>query len=161
MARQTPMLATPPEYDEDTRNSILALIAAGRELGPEMDTALAESYLTKQRASRAEREHLALQRRQERADRRATLYAHAGRAILLIAALGAFAALAYFSDGRIFFFFWPLFIFGGVIFRGRRRWGDPRGGRGYSRYDRWNAHRDWRSAGDWRNGDHSTSPEYD
>jgi hypothetical protein len=37
----------PVQPPEDARTELLAVLAAGRELGPEMDQALAESYLRK------------------------------------------------------------------------------------------------------------------
>jgi hypothetical protein len=44
MAGKTPV----PQDPEDERNDLLATLAAARELGPDMDKALAESYLQRQ-----------------------------------------------------------------------------------------------------------------
>jgi hypothetical protein len=44
-----------PEH-EDRRNDLLAMLAAGRELGPDMDTSLVDSYLGRQTAQEKSRQ---------------------------------------------------------------------------------------------------------
>lgn len=126
---------------EDEHNDLLATLAAARELGPDMDKALAESYMQRRKATAPARPRNAEPRPPVNVD----FVARAVFPAVMIAAC-VFAAVLLLPHGWGWFFLLPLF------FGGWRRW-RGRGWYGYDdRYDRRRAYREERRAAreEWR-----------
>ncbi|HEV2461510.1 MAG TPA: hypothetical protein VGS80_24410 [Ktedonobacterales bacterium] len=119
MAAQQPISQDPEEKQAD----LLATLAAARELGPDMDKALAESYLQRQRAEAAPKQSVVAQPPQ--APQRPN---EALRPIFMCAGLIAFVALLIVSHGWLWFTFFPLMWWTGWWWRGgsRAEWHDQR-----------------------------------
>lgn len=129
------------------RTEIQAAIAAGRDLGPEMDTHLADAALDRYRSERAARQRtLAAQQRQSDAQQRQSaaqrqaalaMLARSGVAIAAIAAVAAVVIVALLAHpfgpgaGDHFWFPFPFFFLLPLLFAGR--WRRARGRYGYSR----------------------------
>jgi hypothetical protein len=111
---------------EDLRQDLLAALAAGRELGPEMDTSIVDSYLKKHPANAA-----------HAPARTTSAPAVAGSQVPLDAWLRAgvpvmgvaiLVVAMVFAPGHAVWLLWPLFGWGffgffGFGARGRRHWG--------------------------------------
>jgi hypothetical protein len=125
---------------EDLRKDLLAAMAAARELGPEMDSALVDAHLRRHYGPEALEAPRAVQPapRVERSPAQTALYLQTGLAALAIVAV--VLAVAVWHAFPLLFFLWPLFAFG--AFGRRRRWG--RGGYRYGYGRRWDDGReDW------------------
>lgn len=88
----------------DARDDLLATLAAGRELGPEMDAALAQSYLNKHPRPAdvaPPARHTSLS---------ASTYSF-WRGAGVLAACAIFAAALIASGGHAFWLFWLPFVF--------------------------------------------------
>lgn len=141
-----PMQSLPTDpHAEDEHNDLLATLAAARELGPDMDKALAESYLQRRKSSTPARPRNA----EPRPPMNVGFVAQAALPAVMIAAL-VIGALLFSSHGWILFFLLPL-CWGG--WRRRRGWyGDDRYNRRRDYRDERRAERDeWRHA---RRDDH-------
>jgi hypothetical protein len=135
-----------PEDDEALRMEIQAAIAAGREVGPEMDSHLADSVLERYRQEQAARQAV----RQPTPARQPNLLLPThqpqsteiiGRTVLAIAGMAVLVSLLFWQPHA----WWILFFLPGLFgFWGRRRWYGNR--YGYRRRDddsdRWIARRD-------------------
>ncbi len=122
-------------HAEEEHNDLLATLAAARELGPEMDKALAESYLQRRKASAPSRAR--------NADPRPPVnYGFVAQSVVPVVMIAAFilAAIAFSFHGWFLFLLIPLFLGG---WRRRRGW---YGYDHYDRYDRRRAYRDERRA---------------
>jgi hypothetical protein len=119
MAAQQPIHQDPEEKQAD----LLATLAAARELGPDMDKALAESYLQRQRAEAAPKQPVVAQTPQAPQQP-----GEAMRAVFMCAGLIAFVALLIVSHGWLWFTFFPLMWWTGWWWRGgsRAEWHDQR-----------------------------------
>ncbi|MGH2516172.1 MAG: hypothetical protein ACRDHP_11005, partial [Ktedonobacterales bacterium] len=150
-----------PQPDpEDAHTDLMATLAASRELGPEMDKALAESYMQKHAAATPapapQNQSIVAPSRFDSAD--------IASAIVMVAGIAAFVALLIFAGPQAWGLIWVFFIFGGWRFWGfgrrnaeyRARRAEWRQARNEVRAD-W--HRDMRSdwyamrRGDYRMGD--------
>ena len=120
-----------PEERAALQQEIQSAIAAGREVGPDMDKHLADSVLDRYAKERAARERAASTKAVVRSAvaapaTQANLFESLGRTVVIVAIAAVAVILTLegkLEDGRfigplIFFFF----IFGGSFFRGRRNW---------------------------------------
>ncbi len=126
---------------EDLRKDLLATMAAARDLGPEMDSALVDAHLRRHYGPQALEAPKAVQPapRAERTPAQTALYLQTGLAALAIAAV--VLAVAVWHAFPLLFFLWPLFAFGAFGRRRRRGYGGYR--YGYGR--RWgDGSDDWR-----------------
>jgi hypothetical protein len=129
---------------EDLRKDLLAALAAGRELGPEMDRAIVDAHLRRHYGDAA---RPAAQPKPQVAVRRASIGPDVLRAMMILAGVATFAAVLVLTHGFGIWFVWPLLIWGWGWGRGGRRGG---WGGGY-RNDRWD-YRGGRRWGDDPNG---------
>lgn len=109
----------------DAHDDLLAILAAGRELGPEMDQALVESYLRKHPAPAAARQTTAAT--QPAAGRVWPMYPFVGSIGFLLAVV-AFVAVLVASGGHAIWLIWLPIVLGSWWWRrwpgyGRGRWG--------------------------------------
>jgi Flp pilus assembly protein TadB len=105
-----------PEHElEDMRTDLMAALAASRDLGPEMDKALVDSYLQRHRSSA----------RRQGPGTPVDLNQFTPFALLAFAIV-AFIALAIVSQGRLWWTFWWLFWLLPVFGRWRWRYRDQR-----------------------------------
>lgn len=128
-----PTQSTPTDpHAEDDHADLLATLAAARELGPDMDKALAESYMQRRKANTPAR--------QRNAEPRPPVnYSYVGLSVLPVILVAVLIAAAVISgQGWFWFFLFPLF-WGGWWRRGwRRRYGYD------DRYDRRRDYHDYR-----------------
>ena len=135
---------------EDLRKDLLAAMAAARELGPEMDTAIVDAHLRRHYGEEALEAPRAVQPATPPppAPRAPVapmgLYLGAGLAVLPIVAVVIVAAVLGWHAFPFLFFLWPLFAWGAF---GRRRMWRHYGGYGYGR--RWDGGREY-GRDDWR-----------
>ena len=135
---------------EDLRKDLLAAMAAARELGPEMDTAIVDAHLRRHYGEEALEAPRAVQPATPppapapRAPAHTGLYLGAGLAVLPIVAVVIVAAVLGWHAFPFLFFLWPLFAWGAF---GRRRMWRHYGGYGYGR--RWDGGREY-GRDDWR-----------
>jgi hypothetical protein len=127
---------TSPEH-EDRRNDLLAMLAAGRELGPDLDTSLVDSYMGRQAAQEKSRQQAVTP--QPGLGRPVQWGRYGGLTIagaIVLAAVGISLAFAFAGnaphDDHGFWFPWLLFPLIFFVFWGRR--GFYRGHRHYT-YD--------------------------
>ncbi|MGZ6390959.1 MAG: hypothetical protein ACXWQZ_17095 [Ktedonobacterales bacterium] len=132
--RPSPSTPTDPNAEDDHAD-LLATLAAARELGPDMDKALADSYMQRRKANTAARPRNA-------APRPPVNYGFVARSVLPVIVIAAIIAAVIFGHGWFWFFLLPLF-WGG--------WGWRRGWYGYDRYNRRRDYHDERS--EWRRDD--------
>jgi hypothetical protein len=125
MARNT----TPNPDPEDMRKDLLAALAAGRELGPEMDAAIVDAHLRRHYGNAADTPRTPAVVQRQPLD--VTPFV---MPLALVIGLVAFIAILAFSHGALWFLFWPLMAWGWWGWGGRR-------GRG-SHYERRMARRD-------------------
>jgi hypothetical protein len=126
---------------EDLRKDLLAAMAAARELGPEMDTALVDAHLRRhygEGALEAPRTVQPVPPRPapipaQRASLPGVPYAWAGLAVLPIACMALVALAVGWHAFPLLFFLWPLFALGAA--GRRRRWRDYGGYRYGRRWD--------------------------
>lgn len=136
------MPKSPPQPDpEDAHKDLLATLAASRELGPEMDKALAESYMQKHSAATPAQ---AQQSQGEVAPSRFNS-SDLASALVMVAGIAAFAALLIFKGPEAFGLIWIFFIFGGWRWFGWNRRNSEYRAR---RMEYRQAHREMRD--DWR-----------
>lgn len=126
------MSAQNPEDRQALRAEIQAAIAAGRELGPEMDGHLADSALDRFTQEQAVRQRVA----GVAAPRPAPVVAAPNRAgeilarsVSFLMCVGAIVALITFVPNLFWSYWWLLFFIGPLF--GRMLWGGHRGYRGY------------------------------
>lgn len=136
----------PNEYSpelEEAHADLLATIAASRELGPDMDKALAESYLQRHAAppSRRRQRGVIAQPSSKRAAVNMPFVMRSSAAVL---ALVIFLALLVASGGHLFWLFWLPFAFGGWRWFGgsdrHTHYHGHQGSRGGPHYPRERAH---------------------
>jgi hypothetical protein len=112
---------------EDLRKDLLATLAAGRELGPEMDSALVDAHLRRHFGDTPQR---AVQPRRPAAP--SPLVAQTLLpTFMIMLGVAAFVAIVVATKGMGWWLFWPLMLWGWG-WGGRRRWGYG----GHRRYDR-------------------------
>jgi hypothetical protein len=133
MAKETPNV---PE--EDLRTDLEALLKAGRELGPDMDRALVDSYLARQRTAIQQTRRAAPRQDRPATVRQPWMGPHPLQVLMLAMVLAAVVSIAVISHGWVLWFIFPLFW----MFGGWRRWG---GGYRYRMahrhpYDDWRYH---------------------
>lgn len=147
--RPTQSTPTDPQA-EDEHADLLATLAAARELGPDMDKALVESYMQRRKAN--------MPARPRNAEPRPPVnYGFVAQNVLPVILIAVIIAALFFSHGGAWFLLFPLFWGGWWWRRGSGR------GYGYDRYDRRRAYRDDRRAeregwrrderGDWHRDD--------
>jgi hypothetical protein len=124
---------------EDLRKDLLAALAAGRELGPEMDTAIVDAHLRRHYGEEAMRSVQPATppptpARVQRDPMAVGMYLQAGMTTVVIVAV--VAAVVIWQAFPLLFFLWPLLAFG--AFGRRRGWGHGR-----YRYDRRWDRRGW------------------
>ena len=117
---------------QDAHEDLLATIAASRELGPEMDKALAERYLEKH-----SKPAVAPQPKQQQPPVAAYSPNQALAAIGPMLCIAAFITILIGSGGHLWWLFWLPLVFGG--WWGRWWWGGPH-------YGGYNSRDDWRQA---------------
>jgi hypothetical protein len=107
---------------EDLRKDLLAALAAGRELGPEMDTAIVEAHLRRhygpeaiQPANPKPKPAAVV----ERAPMRRNVMIPP---MMLLLGIVAFAAVAIATGGHLLWLLWPLMFLGWTWGGGYRRW---------------------------------------
>lgn len=126
-------------HDEEQQSDLMAALASARELGPDMDKAVAASYLEKQK------QQAAAKAQAQQAQQQAVI-ASPGRQrpwlAYLTPPLGIilFIAILVASGGHAWWMFWLLFCFGGFGWWGWR--GDAHEARMQRRMDRY----EWRRA---------------
>jgi hypothetical protein len=130
MARNT----TPQPDPDDLRKDLLAALAASRELGSEMDSAIVDAHLRRHYGESTQHRKPAV------VERRPLDLSPIMLPLSMLVGLVAFLAVLWFSHGMLWFLFWPLMAWG---WWGRRRWGsygrDWRGDRDARREARWRA----------------------
>lgn len=119
MAKNMPQ---PQQDPEDARAELMATLAASRELGPEMDKALVDSYIEKNKALQATpaKQSQAVVERQGLDSREMKAFA--------MGALGlvAYIVLLIVSGGHLWWTFWLLGAFGWCGWGWGGGWGGPR-----------------------------------
>ncbi|HEV2235792.1 MAG TPA: hypothetical protein VGR57_03940 [Ktedonobacterales bacterium] len=139
---------------EDMRKDLLAAMAAARELGPEMDSSLADAHLRRHFGEQPQR---AVQPR-PRADVAPFNPAYVLGPLMAVLCIAAFVSVLFFTQGGGWWLFWPLMIFGFGGFGWRRGgWGGRYYGRRYDR--RWDRY--GRRDGDGYHGDDPHYVSYD
>lgn len=121
---------------EDDHADLLATLAAARELGPDMDKALAESYMQRRKAN--------IPARPRNAEPRPPVnFGFVARGVLPFVAIAVLATLFILPSGHFWFWFFLFpFFWGGWWWR--RGWGHGRGWYGYERAERYNRRREYR-----------------
>jgi hypothetical protein len=114
MANETPNFA-----EDDLRTDLEAMLKAGRELGPDMDRALVDSYLARQRTTLQQTRRAAPRHDQTATVRQPWMGPHPLQVLLVAMGLMAVLSVAVFSHGWLLWFIFPLFWMVG----GGRRWG--------------------------------------
>lgn len=92
---------------DDAQKDLLAMLAAGRELGPEMDKSLVESYVSRQQLSGPP----AMQAQTPQPPAIAHAGLGIGNAVGLLAVLGIYVAALAFTDGTTWWLIFPLMPF--------------------------------------------------
>ncbi len=118
---------------EDMRKDLLAALAAARELGPEMDSSLADAHLRRHFGEQPQR---AVQAR-PRTDLTPYVAGMLGP-LMMALCIAAFVSVLFFTHGFGFWFIFPLLFFGFGWRRGP--WGRQYGryyGRRWDRYSRY------------------------
>lgn len=133
---------TPQPDPEDAHKDLLATLAASRELGPEMDRALAESYMQKHQAATPapapQNQQVTLPSRFNSSD--------LASAIVMVAGIAAFVTLLIVFGSHAWAFIWIFFIFGGWRWFGwNRRNAEYRARRMEYRQSRREMRDDWRA----------------
>jgi hypothetical protein len=128
--------STPNPDPEDMRKDLLAALAAGRELGPEMDSAIVDAHLRRHFGDAAEKPKAPAV-----VERRPLDLSPLVVPLTMVVGLAAYVAVLWFSGGHLWFLFWPLMAWGWWGWGGHR-------GRGMRRYERYQARRDARWGGD-------------
>lgn len=124
-------------HDEEQQNDLIAALASARELGPDMDKAVAASYLEKQKQQAAAKAQA--QQAQQQAviaapgQQRRPMYFIGPPIGVLI-----FIAILIASGGHAWWMFWLIFCFGGLGWWGWR--GDAHAARMQRRMERY----EWR-----------------
>lgn len=127
MARKT----TPNPDPQDLRTDLLAALAAGRELGPEMDAAIVDAHLRRHFGDAVDKPKAPVVVERQPVDLRPFVMP-----LMMVVGLAAFIAVLVLTHGWGWFLIWPLMAWG--------CWGrGGRGGRSY-RYDRVMARRERR-----------------
>jgi hypothetical protein len=121
MARNT----TPTPDPEDMRKDLLAALAAGRELGPEMDAAIVDAHLRRHYGDAAT---TPTPKAPAVVERRPLDLSPILLPLTMLVGVVAFVAVLALSHGMLWFLFWPLMAWCWWGWGGRR-------GRQY-RYDR-------------------------
>jgi hypothetical protein len=121
---------TPQPDPEDLHKDLLATMAASRELGPEMDKALVDSYMERHPELKGKPQAQALT--QPQTINRSEIVSFAGMGLMMI----GYITLLIVSHGDLWWMFWPMMAWGGL------RWGNG-GGRHAERQQmrqaRWDA----------------------
>ncbi|HKS70561.1 MAG TPA: hypothetical protein VJQ45_09070 [Ktedonobacterales bacterium] len=126
-------------HDEEQQNDLMAALASARELGPDMDKAVAASYLEKQKQQAAAKA-------QAQQEQQQAVIASRGQQtpwpMYMTPALGImlYVVLLVVSHGWLWWTFWLIPAFGGFGWWGRR--GDVHEARMQRRVDRY----EWRRA---------------
>lgn len=132
--------STPQPDPEDAHKDLMATLAASRELGPEMDKALAESYMQKHAAATpapVQNQQMDLPSRFNSSD--------LASAIVMVAGIAAFTVAMIVTGGHALGLIWLFFIFGGWRWFGWNRRNSEYRAR---RMEYRQAHREMRD--DWR-----------
>lgn len=131
-----PTQSTPTDpHAEDDHADLLATLAAARELGPDMDKALAESYMQRRKAN-------TLARPRNAAPRPPVNFGFVGQSFVSVIVIAAIIVAALSGHWWFWFFLFPLCWGGWGWRRGMRR-----GWYGYDdRHDRQRAYHDERRA---------------
>jgi hypothetical protein len=138
-----PKSAPQPQPDpEDAHKDLLATLAASRELGPEMDKALAESYMQKHTAATPaqapQNQGVVAPSRFDSGD--------LASAIVMVAGIAAFVTLLIAKHPEAWGLIWIFFVFGGWRWFGwSRRNSDYRARRLEYRQSRREMRDDWRA----------------
>lgn len=104
-------------HDEEQQNDLMAALASARELGPDMDKAVAASYLEKQKtATQAQTQQSSPQQAVVAAPSQRRPMYFIGPPIGLI----AYIAILIASQGTLWWTFWLIFCFGGLGWWGWR-----------------------------------------
>ena len=107
----------PQQDPEDVRTDLMATMAASRELGPEMDKALADSYMEKHHPVSAQQPAQQQVTQPQQRSQSADVMGFAGIAIGIV----AFIALLAVSHGALWWMFWP--VMGWCAWRWGGWWG--------------------------------------
>lgn len=99
----------PQQDPEDVRTDLMAAMAASRELGPEMDKALVDSYMERHHPVSAQQPAAQAVTQPEQRPQSADLIGFAGMGIGIV----AFIALLMVSHGALWWMFWPIMCWGG------------------------------------------------
>jgi hypothetical protein len=110
---------TPNVQEEDQRTDLEAMLKASRELGPEMDRALVDSYLARQQTGLQKSRRAAPRSTQPPSVSRTWSGPHPLQLVMLAMVLAALVSIAVISHGWMLWFIFPLFW----MFGGWRRWG--------------------------------------
>lgn len=120
--------------DEQRQNDLMAALASARELGPDMDKAVAASYLEKQKQQTTAQAQVQAQQTTVAAQRQRRPMFLMGLPIGVI----IFIAILVASGGHAWFMFWLIFCFGGLGWWG---WGERHDEHVQRRMDRWERRR--------------------
>ncbi|HEX6799109.1 MAG TPA: hypothetical protein VF116_15475 [Ktedonobacterales bacterium] len=126
-------------HDDEQQNDLMAALASARELGPDMDKAVAASYIEKQQAA-AKAKAQAQQQQQQAVIAAPGQQRHPMFFIGPPIGLIIFIAILIASGGHAWWMFWLIFCFGGLGWWGWR--GDAHAARMQRRTDRY----EWRRA---------------
>jgi len=143
----------PAQQSGDAREDLLATLAASRELGPEMDAALAESYMQKHGQ--------AAQTRQAQQGQRQDVIGPPGQrmnpglaALGPVLGIGVYIALLIVSHGALWWMFWVPMALGGW-------WGGMCGGWWGGPWNDGQPYNDWRAQREaWRYQRRSARDQY-
>jgi hypothetical protein len=116
---------------EETHADLLATLAAGRELGPEMDKALAESYIQRHPELAGKQQQAVVAQPAPQRAITPDVVGLAGMGIGVVAYLAVLAA----SGGHLWWMFWPIMAWSGW----RWGWWGHHGGRDQMRQARYEA----------------------
>lgn len=120
MSAQLPANDNPADM-EALRNEIRAAIAAGREVGPDMDRHLADSVLERYRTEQAARQNAVGAPRPAPTPPAMRVGPDLARVVLMVAALAAVVAILIFSPS----YWWVIFALPAIAgWWGWGRWGD-------------------------------------
>lgn len=103
---------TPQPDPEDIHKDLLATMAASRELGPDMDKALVDSYMERHPELKGTPQARALT--QPQTSNRSEIVSFGGMGVMMI----GYITLLIVSHGEFWWMFWPMMAWGGW------RWGN-------------------------------------
>ncbi|HEV8192582.1 MAG TPA: hypothetical protein VGP82_14030 [Ktedonobacterales bacterium] len=118
------MAGTPQDTPEDAHTDLMALIKAGRDMSPDMDQALAESFMEKHKLANQPppQQPVVTQNGQRTPDAFTTV----GGSAISVLVIAAYIVAVIVSQGHLWWLLFPLMAFGFGGWRGYGRYHDER-----------------------------------